>query len=57
MVYKTTAILPGGSSQFVEQLLVRDPSYPIELHLVPGDHRLSGPEHLQLVRRSVMEER
>ena len=52
-----TAILPGGSSQFVEQLLVREPSFPIELHLVPGDHRLSGPEHLQLFRRIVMEER
>jgi len=52
-----TAILPGGSSQFVEQLLARDPSYPIELHLVPGDHRLSGPEHLQLFRRIVMEKR
>lgn len=52
-----TAILPGGSSRFVEQLLIHDPSYPVELHLVPGDHRLSGPEHLQLFRRSVMEER
>ena len=36
-------ILPGGSSQFVEQLLSRDPSFPVELHLIPGDHRLSEP--------------
>jgi len=51
-----TAILSTGSSRFVEELLARDPSYPIELNLVRGDHRLSGPEHLELFRRIVMEE-
>jgi pimeloyl-ACP methyl ester carboxylesterase len=49
-----TAILPRGSSQFVEQLLARDPSYPIELNLIPGDHRLSGPEHVECFRRLVI---
>ena len=41
-----TVILPSGSSQFVEQLRSLAPSFPVELHLVPGDHRLSSPEHL-----------
>ncbi len=48
-----TVILPSGSSQFVEQLQSLAPSFPIELHLVPGDHRLSSPEHLDLFRRLV----
>lgn len=43
-------ILPSGSSQFVEQLQSLAPSFPIELHLVPGDHRLSRPEHVDLFR-------
>ena len=46
-------ILPGGSSQFVERLQSLAPSFPIELHLVPGDHRLSSPEHLDLFRTLV----
>ena len=50
-----TVILPGGSSEFVEQLLSRDPSFPVELHLVPGDHRLSSPEHLDTFRRLVLD--
>ncbi len=50
-------ILPGGSSEFVEQLLSRDPSFPVELHLVPGDHRLSSPEHLDTFRRLVLDPR
>ena len=52
-----TVILPGGSSQFVEQLLSRDPTFPVELHLVPGDHRLSSPEHLDTFRRLVLDTR
>ena len=52
-----TVILPSGSSQFVEQLLVRDPAFPVELHLVPGDHRLSSPEHLDTFRRLVLDRR
>ena len=48
-----SVILPSGSSQFVERLQSLAPSFPIELHLVPGDHRLSSPEHLDLFRRLV----
>jgi pimeloyl-ACP methyl ester carboxylesterase len=48
-----TVILPSGSSQFVEQLRPLAPSFPVELHLVPGDHRLSNPEHLDLFQRLV----
>ncbi|MEO5957023.1 MAG: alpha/beta fold hydrolase [Nitrospiraceae bacterium] len=47
-------ILPQGSSQFVEQLRGLAPSFPIDLHLVPGDHRLSGPEHLDMFRHLVV---
>ena len=50
-----TVILPGGSSKFVEQLLARDPAYPVELQLIPGDHRLSSPEHVERFRRLVLE--
>ncbi len=49
-----TVILPQGSSQFVEELLGRDPEFPIDLHLIPGDHRLSGPDHMEILRRSVV---
>jgi dipeptidyl aminopeptidase/acylaminoacyl peptidase len=48
-----SVILPQGSSQFVEQLQSVAPSFPVELHLVQGDHRLSGPEHLDLFQRLV----
>lgn len=48
-------ILPQGSSEFVEELLARDPAFPIDIHLIPGDHRLSSPEHMDRLRRSVME--
>ncbi len=48
-----SVILPSGSSQFVEQLRSLAPSFPVELHLVPGDHRLSSPEHLELFQRLV----
>jgi len=50
-----TVILPNGSREFVEQLLVRDPSFPVELHLVPGDHRLSGSEQMERFRQLVLE--
>jgi pimeloyl-ACP methyl ester carboxylesterase len=50
-----TVILPNVSSEFVEQLLARDPSFPVELHLVPGDHRLSSPEHVERFHRHVHE--
>ncbi len=48
-----SVILPSGSSQFVEQLRSLAPTFPVELHLVPGDHRLSSPEHLELFKRLV----
>jgi len=50
-----TAILPQGSSQFVEQLLAHDRLFPVELNLVPGDHRLSSPEHMDRLRQLVLE--
>ncbi|HLA60679.1 MAG TPA: alpha/beta fold hydrolase [Nitrospiraceae bacterium] len=48
-------IHPRTSWQFVDELLVRDPDYPIELTLKMGDHRLSGPEHLDTFRRLVLD--
>jgi pimeloyl-ACP methyl ester carboxylesterase len=50
-----TVILPSGSSAFVELLLARDPAFPVELHLIPGDHRLSSPEQVERLRRLVLE--
>lgn len=50
-----TAILSSGSSEFVEQLLSRDPSFPVDLHLIPGDHRLSGQEQMERFRQLVLE--
>jgi uncharacterized protein len=47
-------ILPNGSREFVEQLLARDRSFPIELTLLPGDHRLSSPEHMERLHRLVV---
>ena len=49
-----TVILPSGSSEFVRQLLARDPSFPVEPHLIPGDHRLSSAEHVERFRRLVL---
>jgi pimeloyl-ACP methyl ester carboxylesterase len=49
-----SVILPQGSSQFVDQLRSLAPTYPVELHLVPGDHRLSSPDHLDTFRRLVL---
>ena len=48
-------IHPRTSWQFVDELLARDPDYPIELILKMGDHRLSGPEHLDTFRRLVLD--
>lgn len=49
-----TVILPEGSKSFADELLRRSPSFPLDLRLIPGDHRLSSPEHLELFRRLVM---
>jgi pimeloyl-ACP methyl ester carboxylesterase len=46
-------IPPAGSWRFVEEVLRRDSEFPIELLLKTGDHRLSGPEHLETLRRLV----
>jgi pimeloyl-ACP methyl ester carboxylesterase len=51
-----TVILPQGSRQFVDELRARDPVFPIELNLIPGDHRLSDPAHLELLRRVAVAE-
>jgi pimeloyl-ACP methyl ester carboxylesterase len=51
-----SVILPRGSREFAEQILTRDPAFPVSLNLVAGDHRLSGPEHLDVFRRLVMRE-
>lgn len=51
-----TVILPNGSSEFVEQLLLHDPAYPVELDLIPGDHRLSSPEHVERFHRLVLDD-
>ena len=50
-----TVILPSVSREFVEQLLARDPAFPVELQLIPGDHRLSGEEQVKRIRRLVLE--
>jgi dipeptidyl aminopeptidase/acylaminoacyl peptidase len=50
-----TVILPSGSREFVEQLLLRDPSFPVELHLIPGDHRLSTHEQMKRFQQFVDE--
>jgi pimeloyl-ACP methyl ester carboxylesterase len=49
-------ILPGGSQQFVEQLLAKDISFPVELNLIPGDHRLSSPENMERFHQLVVEQ-
>jgi hypothetical protein len=48
-----SVILPQGSREFAEQLLSRDATFPISLNVVPGDHRLSNPEHLDMFQRLV----
>lgn len=51
-----TVIPPEGSQRFADTLLCRDSNFPLDLQLIPGDHRLSGPEHLEVFRRVVMRE-
>jgi pimeloyl-ACP methyl ester carboxylesterase len=50
-----TVILPSGSREFVEQLLSHDPTFPVELDLIPGDHRLSSSEHVERFHKLVLE--
>ena len=42
-----TVITPQGSWDFSQRVFTLDPSYPLELVFKPGDHRFSGPDHLQ----------
>jgi pimeloyl-ACP methyl ester carboxylesterase len=49
-----SVILPDGSEQFVEQLVAKDGSFPVELNLIPGDHRLSSPEHMERFHQLVV---
>jgi pimeloyl-ACP methyl ester carboxylesterase len=51
-----TVIAPEGSRQFADELRRRVPGFPIDVRLVQGDHRLSGAEHLELLRRLVLRE-
>ncbi|MBH0197246.1 MAG: alpha/beta fold hydrolase [Nitrospira sp.] len=51
-----TVISPEGSHRFASELLGRHSSFPLALQLIPGDHRLSSPEHLELFRRLVRRE-
>lgn len=48
------AISPHISREFVDLLLAKAPSFPVTLHLIPGDHRLSGPEHMERLRQLVL---
>ena len=50
-----TVILPQGSREFVNRLRGHDPSYPIDLRLVLGDHRLSSREHMESLRQLLLE--
>lgn len=49
-----SVIFPRGSREFAEQLLARDATFPLELRLVQGDHRLSSPDHLDMFQRLVL---
>ncbi len=50
-------ISPDGSRRFAGELLRRDSTFPLDLRLVPGDHRLSTAEHVEVLRRLVVERR
>jgi pimeloyl-ACP methyl ester carboxylesterase len=50
-----TVILPEGSREFVDLLRGRDPSYPIELQVISGDHRLSAPAHMEQLHRLLVD--
>ncbi|THJ21197.1 MAG: alpha/beta hydrolase [Nitrospira sp. CG24E] len=49
-----SVILPGGSRQFVEQLLAKDASFPVELNLITGDHRLGTSENMERFHQLVV---
>lgn len=49
-----TVILPDGSREFARLLLDRVPTFPIDLNLIPGDHRLSSPEHVERFHKLVL---
>jgi pimeloyl-ACP methyl ester carboxylesterase len=51
-----TVVPPAGSWRFVEELLRRDPQFPIEMIFKTGDHRLSGAEDVETLRRLVVRE-
>jgi hypothetical protein len=48
-----TVIRPEGSWAFVRHVLSQDPEFPIELLFKTGDHRLSRPEQLEVIRQLV----
>ncbi len=50
-----TVIDPDGSRRFADELQRRDPTFPLDLRLVPGDHRLSDPAQVETLRRLVVE--
>ena len=50
-----TVISPDGSRQFAEELQHRAPAFPLDLRLIPGDHRLSSPEQMELLHRLIVE--
>ena len=52
-----SVITPEGSRRFADELLRRHPGFPLDLKLIPGDHRLSNPEHVELLRRLVVDRR
>lgn len=49
-----TVILPDGSREFARLLLAKAPTYPLDLNLIPGDHRLSSPEHVERFHKLVL---
>lgn len=51
-----TVISPDGSRQFAEELRNRAPAFPLDLRLIPGDHRLSSPEHMEQFRQVVVQQ-
>ena len=51
-----SVVPPAGSWRFAEEVLRRDPGFPIEVFLKTGDHRLSGPEHVETLRRLIVRE-
>ena len=51
-----TVILPDGSREFARLLSAKAPTYPIDLNVIPGDHRLSSPEHVERFHQLVLEQ-